>query len=30
VFVGLLGHPQAETYAVTELDGTAAFWPLPL
>ena len=30
VFVGLLGHPQAETYTVTELDGTAAFGPLPL
>lgn len=30
VFVGLIGHPQAETYAVTALDGTAAFGPLPL
>jgi len=30
VFVALIGHPQAETYAVTKLDGTAAFGPLPL
>lgn len=30
VFVALIGHPQAETYSVTELDGTAAFGPLPL
>jgi hypothetical protein len=30
LFVGLLGHPQAETYAVTELDGMASFGPLPL
>jgi hypothetical protein len=29
-FVALIGHPQAETYCVTELDGTAAFGPLPL
>jgi hypothetical protein len=30
VFVALIGHPQAETYEVTKLDGTAAFGPLPL
>jgi hypothetical protein len=30
VFVGLIGHPQAETYAVTKLEGTAAFGLLPL
>ncbi len=29
-FVGLIGHPQAETYAVTRLEGTAAFGFLPL
>ena len=29
-FVALIGHPQAETYRVTQLDGTAAFGPLPL
>lgn len=30
VFVALIGHPQAETYMVTALDGTAAVGPLPL
>ena len=30
VFVALIGHPQAETYTVTALDGTAAVGPLPL
>ena len=29
-FVGLIGHPQAEAYVVTKLDGTAASGPLPL
>ena len=29
VFVALIGHPQSETYAVTALNGTAAFGPLP-
>jgi hypothetical protein len=29
-FVALIGHPQAETYSVTELDGTASFDLLPL
>jgi hypothetical protein len=29
-FVALIGHPQAETYSVTELDGTASFGLLPL
>ncbi len=30
VFVALIGHPQAETYRVTALDGRAAVGPLPL
>ena len=30
IFVALIGHPQAETYTVTPLDGTAAVGPLPL
>jgi hypothetical protein len=30
VFVGLIGHPQSETYTVTELDGTASVGPLPV
>ena len=29
-FVGLIGHPQSETYTVTALSGTAAVGPLPL
>lgn len=29
-FVGLIGHPQAETYRVTKLDGSATFGALPL
>jgi hypothetical protein len=28
--VALIGHPQAETYSVTELDGTASLDLLPL
>ena len=30
IFVGLIGHPQSETYTVTPLTGTAAVGPLPL
>jgi hypothetical protein len=30
IFVALIGHPQSETYSVTELCGTAAVGPLPL
>lgn len=28
-FVALIGHPQSETYTVTQLDGTAVFGLLP-
>jgi hypothetical protein len=30
IFVGLIGHPQSETYTVTPLNGTATVGPLPL
>lgn len=30
IFAALSGHPQSETYTVTQLDGTAAVGPLPL
>ena len=30
IFVALIGHPQSETYTVTELDGTASVGPLPV
>jgi hypothetical protein len=30
IFVGLIGHPQSETYTVIPLNGSAAAGPLPL
>lgn len=30
IFLGLIGHPQSETYTVTQLNGTAAVGILPL